>query len=462
MTNRYVLRLILFCFDVAALESLFFGVYWLRFQSGWFFNPVGFSSAELVGPSIVVLCYWLLLLSGFGLYRYDPLRPRSLLINDAFKAASVGVLILFIVTFNPQQPLPATRVILVSYGIGVLLVVAGTRVTLSTILRHLRYRGIGVFRVLLVGNGTRAQQAREFVQLHPELGFKILGAVGGRARGAGATEVLGNYSELRTVIAQQRINTVVFATDTDETHELFHLVRLTRDRRVRSFIPADVYPALVGEVRPALLHGYPLVEVRPELLSWVERAFKRLFDLTASLILLVVSLPVWGVLAIVIALDSAGPLFYVQRRVGRGGRVFHLLKFRSMVQGAEAQTGAVFAERNDPRVTRVGRFMRATRLDELPQFLNVLLGHMSLVGPRPEREEFVQKFVRDIPLYERRLNIKPGITGWSQVHLRYDTGVDSIAQKLKYDFYYIENMSLPLDLKIMLMTLFVMARGEGQ
>jgi lipopolysaccharide/colanic/teichoic acid biosynthesis glycosyltransferase len=201
--------------------------------------------------------------------------------------------------------------------------------------------------------------------------------------------------------------------------------------------------------------------VRPEVLSFVERILKRTVDIFVSAIALAVTLPLWLLLAVVIPLDSPGSVIYRQQRVGQFGRAFTLYKFRSMCRDAEQETGAVLAVAHDPRMTRIGRLMRPVHLDEIPQFINVLLGQMSLVGPRPERSEFVQRFIQEIPLYERRLNVKPGLTGWSQVHLRYDRGADQIPIKLKYDFYYIENMSLPLDMKIMAMTLFVMLRGEG-
>ncbi|MBI5059273.1 sugar transferase [candidate division KSB1 bacterium] len=461
MTRLWVLRSLLLVADVALIEGLFYATYAARFKSGLFTNPVPFSAAELVLPSAIVLCYWLLIFSVFGLYRYDPLRQRRRILHDALRAAGFGALILFILTFNPQDPLPSSRVILATYAAGLILIVTGNRVALSTILRDLRIRGIGTWRTLLVGSRNEAIAVARYVRAHPELGFRIAGCLGAADSGAAPVPIIGNFADFRRRVAADRIQTVLFATEPTEAQALFRLMRILRGARVRSFISPNLYPLLIGEVRPAALHGHPLIELRPELLSWTEQRFKRLFDIAASACLLILSLPVWLLLLVAIPLNSRGPVFFVQQRVGLNGRVFPLLKFRSMFQNAEARTGAVLAVERDPRITAVGRFIRATRLDELPQLLNVLVGQMSLVGPRPERIEFVRRFLREIPLYERRLNVKPGLTGWSQVHLKYDSGTEQIPLKLTYDFYYIENMSLPLDAKILFMTLFVMLRGEG-
>jgi lipopolysaccharide/colanic/teichoic acid biosynthesis glycosyltransferase len=166
--------------------------------------------------------------------------------------------------------------------------------------------------------------------------------------------------------------------------------------------------------------------------------------------------------AIAIAVDSKGGVFYKQLRVGRGGKEFTLIKFRSMFLDAESLSGAVWAGKNDPRITRVGRVVRSLRLDEVPQLINVLKGEMSLVGPRPERPVFVKKFIDEIPFYARRLNVKPGITGWAQVKHKYDESLEDVRTKLRYDLFYIENMSLRLDLKILLATMWVVLRGKGQ
>jgi exopolysaccharide biosynthesis polyprenyl glycosylphosphotransferase len=462
MLYRWISLLILCIIEVVLIEILFFVTYLSRFQSGVFQNPISFTAPELLLPSVVVLFYWVFLFAWFGLYRYDPLQSRSEIAVNAFKASAFGVLILFILTFDPNRPLPETRVILLGYGIGIYLIGAGDRIFLSTILGALRVRGIGAASTLLVGNGAAAASLMRHVRLHPELGFAIQGHLGKTAGSqAGFGPFLGEYSRFRQCLKRARYDAVLFALEPNEPTVLQRLVRMLRAFAVRSFVVSEQYQVLVGEVRPARIPGHPLVEVRPELLSPVERALKRILDIVASLLMLILTLPIWILLAILIPLDSHGPVFYSQKRVGFNDREFTLYKFRSMHENAEDVTGAVLAVARDPRVTRLGRLMRATRLDELPQLVNILLGQMSLVGPRPERREFVERFVKEVPLYERRLNVKPGLTGWSQVHLKYDSRADQTTIKLRYDFYYIEHMSLPLDMKILFMTLFVILRGEG-
>jgi exopolysaccharide biosynthesis polyprenyl glycosylphosphotransferase len=173
-------------------------------------------------------------------------------------------------------------------------------------------------------------------------------------------------------------------------------------------------------------------------------------------------MPVIIVISIAIKLDSKGPAIYSQERVGKKGRLFTMYKFRTMRTDAEAETGPTWAQENDPRVTKVGAWLRKTRIDEIPQFYNVLKGEMSLVGPRPERPYFVSRFKDEIPMYTRRLRVKPGITGWAQVKWKYDSSVDDVKEKTKYDLFYVENMSLRMDFKILINTIFSMVRAKGQ
>ncbi|MBN1560941.1 sugar transferase, partial [candidate division KSB1 bacterium] len=185
-------------------------------------------------------------------------------------------------------------------------------------------------------------------------------------------------------------------------------------------------------------------------------------DILFSLCGLLILSPVLVLFAILIKIDSPGPVFYKQKRVGKNGRNFTVYKFRSMIQDAERYTGPVWAGKTDPRITRIGRFIRKVRIDEFPQLINVLNGDMSLVGPRPERPYFVDKLKREYPLYTRRLRVKPGVTGWAQVKGKYDTTIEDVKEKLDYDLYYIDNISLRLDFRIMFYTVYVMLRFKGQ
>ena len=459
-----ILRILLLLIDILLLETVFYGAYWWRFKTGLFINPVNLTTSELFIPSLIVSTFWIIWLAWFGLYKIDPLQSRAEVAQDSFRSISFGIVLLFILTFNPDDPLPASRVILASYGIGIFVAVLGGRLALLTILRELRVHGIGVWKTLVVGSGQPLLQLLKHLQRHPELGASVEGMLGPKqiqTDGGLPVPALGSFSQIRSIVRSGRFDTVILALDENDTRSLGRLVRAMRDLPIRSFALADQYHLLIGSVKPTRVPGHPLIEIRPEVLTWVEKFFKRMMDIMISLLIILLTLPVWLLLSILIPLDSRGSVFYTQRRVGLNGREFTLLKFRSMYRDAEARTGAVMASHNDPRITRLGRLIRATRIDEIPQVLNVLAGSMSVVGPRPERRTFVERFVQQIPLYERRFNVKPGMTGWSQVHLKYDSSCDQIDLKLKYDFYYIENVSLPLDMKILLMTLFVIMRGEG-
>jgi exopolysaccharide biosynthesis polyprenyl glycosylphosphotransferase len=196
-------------------------------------------------------------------------------------------------------------------------------------------------------------------------------------------------------------------------------------------------------------------------LSRWDRFLKRVIDIAISAVCLLVLLPVLTLLSILIRLDTPGPVFHTQRRVGLRGKKFTLVKFRSMVSDAEKHTGPVWAEKNDKRITRIGRIMRPYRLDELPQFINVLKGEMSFVGPRPERPAFVERFRKTIPFYGLRLTVHPGITGWAQVKQAYDQSFDDVRKKLEFDLEYVNNISIQLDMKIFLKTVLTVLKREG-
>ena len=184
-------------------------------------------------------------------------------------------------------------------------------------------------------------------------------------------------------------------------------------------------------------------------------------DIFISLLLLLISSPILIIAAVAIKVDSEGPILFKQERLGQNGKPFKVLKFRSMIKDAEKYTGPVWSQKDDPRVTRMGRFVRKARIDEIPQMINVLKGEMSLVGPRPEREFFVEKLSKEIPYYKRRLKVRPGVTGWAQIKHKYDESIEDVKIKLRYDLFYIENMSIRMDFKILLRTVFVVLFGKG-
>jgi exopolysaccharide biosynthesis polyprenyl glycosylphosphotransferase len=223
-----------------------------------------------------------------------------------------------------------------------------------------------------------------------------------------------------------------------------------------------LYEILSGQAKTSQIYGIPLIDIMPQLMPEWEKKLKRLIDIVVSLVILIVSSPICLISSIAIKLDSLGPIFFTQERCGFNNTEFKIIKFRSMFQNAEKHTGPIWSQKDDPRVTRVGKIIRKLRIDEIPQMFNVLKGEMSLVGPRPERPYFVDMLSKEIPFYKRRLKVRPGITGWAQVKHKYDETIEDVKIKLRYDLFYIENMSLRMDFKILFRTVFVVLFGKGQ
>jgi exopolysaccharide biosynthesis polyprenyl glycosylphosphotransferase len=296
------------------------------------------------------------------------------------------------------------------------------------------------------------------------LGMQVLGyySVNGEVREVDKRDILGDVEEFRAMAAEMRVQDVIIALEKEQQEKWLPVVSSVDDPKVTLKMLPDFHQMVGGYAKTHQIFGLPLVDIQPaEMPTW-EWFVKRSLDVLVSAVVLVALLPLILILAIVVRLTSEGPAIYKQLRVGKHGREFTMYKFRSMVNNAEANTGPIWATDDDPRVTRIGYWLRKTRLDEIPQFFNVLFGDMSLVGPRPERPHFVKKYERSIPLYSRRLRVKPGITGWAQVKWKYDESFDDVKERTKYDLFYVENISLRLDVKILINTLFVVLRAEGK
>jgi exopolysaccharide biosynthesis polyprenyl glycosylphosphotransferase len=222
----------------------------------------------------------------------------------------------------------------------------------------------------------------------------------------------------------------------------------------------DMYEIVSGMAKTNQIYGVPLIEVMPDIMSPAGKLTKRIIDIVLSVFSLILLSPVFLVVSILIKIESKGPLLYKQIRVGRKGKEFVMYKYRSMIMNSE-EYGPEWAGESDPRITGVGRLIRKLYIDEFPQMINVLKNEMSLIGPRPERPFFVEQLKKEIPYYYKRLTVKPGITGWAQIKHKYDSSLEDVKTKIQYDFYYIENMSLKLDFKIMINTVIVILLMKG-
>jgi exopolysaccharide biosynthesis polyprenyl glycosylphosphotransferase len=293
-----------------------------------------------------------------------------------------------------------------------------------------------------------------------QLGFRIVGYLrNGDAGELPGITCLGRIGDAEQIVDRERIDHVFVALPHASSEAMMSLL----DRLIRKVVEIHVVPDLlqfmVLRSRVEDLDGLPTINLSETPLEGWSRFAKRAFDLIVASLALVILSPLMLLVALVIWLDDRGPIFYRQERMGLDGKPFDILKFRSMRVGAEAATGAVWADKNDPRRTRIGAFIRAWSIDELPQLLNVLMGEMSVVGPRPERPQFVEQFRAEFPHYMLRHKVRAGMTGWAQVHGW--RGNTSIRMRIEHDLYYIENWSLMLDMKILFMTVAYGLRHEN-
>jgi Undecaprenyl-phosphate glucose phosphotransferase len=384
-------------------------------------------------------------------------RPRSLSYVDQFYsifgAVSVGMIIsIAFISFFFKNQLDYPRLMMVYVWMLTILFTSLGRALQSRVQLSLQARNWGEERVLIVGTGEVGRMVMQKIKRTPGLGYRVVGFVDDDAKVKAIQDcpVLGATDVIPALIESQRINEVIIAMPEASHQEILKVAGKCDRGRVSVKVFPDVFQIMATEVSIGDLGGLPLLTMRDVALRGWRLTVKRVIDVAGSAMALVILSPLMMLLGILIKLDSEGPVFYTQERMGLDGKRFLMLKFRSMRTNAEEATGPVWATANDSRRTRLGTTIRRFSVDELPQFINVLLGDMSLVGPRPERPVFVEQFKQSIPRYMDRHREKAGITGWAQVNgLRGDT---SIIERTKYDLWYIENWSVALDLRIMIRT----------
>jgi len=429
-------------------------------------NPAqGMQLRNYAGMLIIQVASILIVFFFYRLYHMRRVVSRVDEFYAVFGAVSIGCMMsvaISAVSFkNSVLELDFSRVmILYAWLLTILLVMVG-RVIYHWLRAYARQQGWGRDRLLIVGTGDVAQMILEKIRWSPWLAYEVIGLVAnapGRGNGTQpptdilGVPVLGTVDALPRLIDRHIINEVIIALPEASHQETLDIIALCDRSTISVKVFPDVFQFIAGQVTIDDLGGLPLLAVRDVALRGWKLTLKRAMDIVGSVVGLVLLSPLLLLVAILIKLESPGPVFYVQERMGLDARPFPMLKFRSMRHGAEDSTGPVWAKPDDPRRTRIGRFIRKHSIDELPQLINILVGDMSLVGPRPERPPFVQQFRQSIPRYMDRHREKAGLTGWAQVNgLRGNT---SIIERTKYDLWYIENWSLLLDIKILIRTIF--------
>ncbi|HRV92090.1 MAG TPA: undecaprenyl-phosphate glucose phosphotransferase [Anaerolineae bacterium] len=438
--------------------SFFLG-YQLRLQTDY--QEIQPFSAYL-GMALVHVISVLIVFFFYRLYH----RQRSLSLVDQFYlifgAASVGTIIaIAFISFFFKNQLDYPRLMIIYTWMLTILLTSLGRAVLSRVEAFLRARGWGEERVLIVGTGEVGRIVQQKIRRTPQLGYRVIGFIDDnpKAKAIQNTPVLGTTDDISDLIGSHKINEVIIAMQEVTHQEILKIVGECDPGRVAVKVFPDVFQIIASEVTIGDLGGLPMLSVRDTALHGWQLVVKRVIDIIGSAAGLVILSPLMLLLAILIKLESAGPVFYTQERMGLDGKRFMMLKFRSMRTDAEKETGPVWTTANDTRRTRLGTFLRKVSIDEFPQFINVFLGEMSLVGPRPERPIFVEQFKRSIPRYMDRHREKAGITGWAQINgLRGDT---SIIERTKYDLWYIENWSLTLDFRIIIRTILQLFNDDS-
>ncbi|MDD5217782.1 MAG: undecaprenyl-phosphate glucose phosphotransferase [Candidatus Omnitrophica bacterium] len=411
---------------------------------------------EYMRALLFALPVYFIFFRAYGLYQMTRHIRRIEEIFMVIKAVSFAIVALMAMTFF-YRTFSYSRLFLVKLWVLSIFFVSVSRYLLIQWEYKRKVRQEEIIQVLLIGANRSTRNIVKWAKTNPHYGRFVIGVLASEPELIGkhfeGVTVLGASADCEELIARWKPDEVILVDTAFSRERITDLVAFCEDQLIEFKVGADIYGLMTRNVAVEYISTVPLLGFRRLRLDdlW-NRFVKRTFDLIVSFAILGVTMPLWLAIMVLIKINDRGPVFYAQERMGRDQKLFRLLKFRTMKVDAERETGPVWAQKNDSRRTNIGDFLRRFNLDELPQLFNVLKGDMSLVGPRPERPHFVEKFRESIPRYMARHKIKSGITGWAQVNgYRGDT---SIQERLKYDLYYMENWSLLFDIEVLIMTLF--------